>query len=209
LAILYHKIKKGIDVKYPKFFDEIEKIRLRDDLADTLGAFEDGIVEFSYLDVVKSAGHSCPTIAGAYLMLKEGLKEFSNPKRGEIEAFLKDDIKDGVTGVISNVIAQVIGATNQSGFHGLAGKFDRRNLMYFNADIESSMRLKDKFRNKYVDLYYNPNKILPNPKMNELMQKVLSENASDEEKIEFGYLWQDRVKEILNSPKAVVTIKLL
>ena len=40
-------------MQYPKFFDAIEKITLKDDLSDFLGTFEDGIVEFSYLDVVK------------------------------------------------------------------------------------------------------------------------------------------------------------
>ena len=71
---------------YPKFFNEIETIKLKDELSDFLGTFKDGIVEFSYLDVVKSAGHSCPTVAGAYLMAREGLKalyEDEIPKRGE------------------------------------------------------------------------------------------------------------------------------
>ncbi|HIP30419.1 MAG TPA: hypothetical protein EYG93_00230, partial [Sulfurospirillum arcachonense] len=61
---------------YPKFYDEVETIKITDELSDVLGAFEDGNIEFSYLDVVKSAGHSCPTVAGAFLMLKEGLKRF-------------------------------------------------------------------------------------------------------------------------------------
>lgn len=196
-------------MKYPRFFDEIEKIVIKDELADTLGAFEEGIMEFSYLDVVKSAGHSCPTVAGAYLMLKEGLKEFDNPKRGEIEAYLKDDMSEGVTGVISNVIAQITGATFKSGFHGLAGKFDRRGLMNFEAKIDSSMRLKDRVSKKCVDLYYNPSTIQADPKMNELMQKVLSKSATNEEKKEFGLLWQMRVKEILNSPSLVIKKKIL
>ncbi len=53
---------------YPEFFKNIETIKLQDDLSLFLGAFEDGIIEFSYLDVVKTAGHSCPTVLGAYLM---------------------------------------------------------------------------------------------------------------------------------------------
>lgn len=192
-------------MQYPKFYDEIEKIKIKDELSNVLGAFENGIIEYSYLDVVKSAGHSCPTIAGAYLMLKEGLKQFENPKRGEIDAYLKDDISQGVTGPISNVIAQITGATSTSGFHGLAGKFDRRYLMHFKADINSSMRLKDK-SGKIVDINYNPNAILPNPMMNELMQKVMQGKATAEEKVEFGILWQDRVKRILESPQKVITI---
>ena len=54
-------------------------------LASFLGAFEDGIIEYSYLDVVKSAGHSCPTVLGAYLMTLKGLEALYKdeiPKRG-------------------------------------------------------------------------------------------------------------------------------
>ena len=72
---------------YPQFFNKIPTIKLQDDLASFLGAFEDGVIEFSYLDIVKSAGHSCPTVLGAYLMTLEGLEalyENEIPKRGEI-----------------------------------------------------------------------------------------------------------------------------
>ncbi len=51
---------------YRPFFDEIEAIRLYDELAKFLGVNEDGILEFGYPDIVKSAGHSCATVAGAY-----------------------------------------------------------------------------------------------------------------------------------------------
>ena len=194
-------------MKYPKFYDEVEKIKITDELSDVLGAFEGGEIEFSYLDIVKSAGHSCPTVAGAFLMLKEGLKRLDAPKRGEINVYLKDPMSEGVTGVISNVIAQVTGATSQSGFHGLAGKYDRRGLMHFNADITSSMRLVDR-SGKTVDIDYDPNGLAPNPKMSPLMQKVLAQKATEEEKTEFKVLWQERVERILRFPEVVITINL-
>ncbi len=50
---------------YPEFFRKIETIKLQDGLSDLLGTFENGLIEFSYLDIVKASGHSCPTIAGA------------------------------------------------------------------------------------------------------------------------------------------------
>ncbi|WP_220452559.1 hypothetical protein [Colwellia sp. RSH04] len=61
-------------MKYPDFYHQIPTIQLQDDLAAFLGAFEQGIVEFSYLDSVKAAGHSCPTVLGAYLMTLQGAK---------------------------------------------------------------------------------------------------------------------------------------
>lgn len=49
------------------------KIRLRDPLADFLGASVDGLLDYGYADVVKLAGHSCPTVASAYLMARAAL----------------------------------------------------------------------------------------------------------------------------------------
>ena len=59
---------------YPSFFDTTESINLKDPLAEVLGAFEDGSFSLTYADIVKAAGHSCPTVAGAFLMAREGLK---------------------------------------------------------------------------------------------------------------------------------------
>lgn len=43
------------------------------DLTEFLGSAERGIIEISYLDVVKMAGHSCVVVAGAYLMAQKAL----------------------------------------------------------------------------------------------------------------------------------------
>lgn len=60
-------------MKLPDFYKTIEPIILKDDLAEFLGAPEDGKIEINYLDLVKMAGHSCVTVAGAYLMTLKGL----------------------------------------------------------------------------------------------------------------------------------------
>ena len=150
-------------MKYPDFFNKVETIILQDKLALTLGALEDGEVEFCYLDVVKSAGHSCPTVAGAYLSLLVGLKELykdGTPQRGEISVCFKEDSTDGVAGVISMVVSQITGATEHLGFKGLGGgKFARHSLMKFNQDIKSSMQLTRTDTNKTVDILYNPSQI--------------------------------------------------
>ena len=59
---------------YPSFFDQVETIKLHDPISEFLGVFDQGILEFTYLDVVKAAGHSCPTVAGAYLLTLKALK---------------------------------------------------------------------------------------------------------------------------------------
>jgi hypothetical protein len=197
-------------MKYPEFFDKIQTIKLKDDLASFLGTFEDGLVEFSYLDIVKSAGHSCPTVAGAYLLAFCGLKELYKeqlPIRGEIFVSFKDDANDGVAGVIANVITQITGATATSGFKGIGGKFVRHSLMEFDANISSSVKFQRLDSGKSIEVIYNPNSIGADPKMQQLMQKIMQNNANKDEKKEFGELWQQRVENIFKNIDKVITIK--
>jgi len=51
-------------------FDQAPSIVMVDALAQTLGATPDGVLEYRYLDAVKPAGHSCPTVADAWLMTR-------------------------------------------------------------------------------------------------------------------------------------------
>jgi len=198
-------------MKYPDFFDNTPTITLRDPLSNFLGTFEDGIVEFTYLDIVKSAGHSCPTVSGAYLSTLKGLEAlYPNelPTRGNIEVSLKGDIEQGVIGVISNVITQITGATKLSGFKGLNGKFARNNLMHFNANIDGEIEFKRLDTGKSVTVSYDPSSIKGNPKQQELMMKLMQGIATPLEAIEFGKLWQERVENIFKRADEVISIKV-
>ena len=196
-------------MQYPTFFDDVEKIILKDDLSDFLGTFEDGIIEFSYPEIVKSAGHSCPTIAGAYLMTLKGLKALYGseiPSRGGIRVEFRDDPNDGVAGVIANTITNITGATETSGFKGIGGSFVRHSLMKFEVPIDSSVRFTRIDTGASVDVFYHPERIPGDPLIQELMPKVLYNSASADERIQFGSLWQDRVREIINNVDDVVTV---
>ena len=199
-------------MSYPKFFDSVESIKLVDPLSNVLGAFEDGLYEITFLEVVKAAGHSCPTVAGAYLITLEGLKalyEGQRAVRGEIKVEFRDPMEEGVAGVIGNVVSQITGATEKSGFKGLGGRFARHSLMKFNANINSSIRLTRADNGKSVDVYYDPSSIGGSPKMQMLMQKMMGGMATKEEVKEFGALWQDRVERIMaNIPSVIKVIKL-
>ena len=197
-------------MNYPEFFNKIEKIKLKDDLSDFLGATEDGIIEFSYIDVVKTAGHSCPTVLGSYLMTLEGLKALYKdelPKRGEIKVEFSERIEEGVAGVIANVMTNITGATVNSGFKGIMGLFSRNSLMAFESDIDSSVKFTRRDTNESVEVIYDPSSIGADPMMRELMQKSISRQASVEEAKEFGRLWQERVEAISNNVDKVITIK--
>lgn len=196
-------------MKYPDFFNNIETIKLKDDLSNFLGATENGIIEFSYIDIVKSAGHSCPTILGAYLMTREGLKAlYKNelPKRGEIKVEFKENVEEGVTGAISNVVTNITGATKNTGFKGIMGLFSRNNLMSFENDISSNIKFTRTDTNKSVEVFYNPSSFPPKQEMQKLMQKCITKTASEDEIIEFRKLWQERVAEISKNTASVIKI---
>ena len=197
-------------MEYPKFFNDIESITLRDELSNFLGTFKDGIIEFTYLDIVKSAGHSCPTVAGAYLSTREALKKLYKdelPKRGEIRVDFKESQTDGVIGVIAQVITNITGATSDFGFKGINGKFNRTNLLFFNQNIDSEIKFTRLDSGESVEVTYNPKSIKPNPKQIELFQKAMQGVATNEELEEFGKLWQSRVEEIFNNVEKVLIIR--
>jgi hypothetical protein len=197
-------------MRYPNFFDELPSMKLKDNLAEFLGSIDNGITEFSYIDVVKSAGHSCPTVAGAYIMCLVGLKELYKeelPVRGEIAIEFSSDENDGVIGVISNVMSQITGATKTLGFKGIGGEYIRHSLVSFNAEINSDVKFTRSDTNESVYVSYNPDLIPPKPAQAKLMQKLLKNFATEDEAKEFKKLWQSRVKEIFDNIDKVITIK--
>lgn len=184
----------------PAFYDQVAPIRLRDPLAAMLGAFDEGIYEIGYREVVKLAGHSCPTVAGAFLMARKGLQALYGealPVRGQIRVDLPAPVDEGVTGVIANVLSFITGATERSGFHGLAGQFDRRDLLFFAQPAVPSLRLTRQDSGASVALRYDASVVPADPALRPLMPRVLSGQASADDAAQFRALWQARVRAIL------------
>ena len=149
-------------INYPTFFKTRPSIKLQDPLQKFLGTFQDGIVEFSYLEVVKNAGHSCPDVTGAYLMTLKALKALYKDElavRGEIKASFKGSIK--------------------------FERVDTGEMVIANYDLSS---------------------IPIDPKQDELMSKILNEEATVSEEIDFEVLWQHRVEKIFNHVSEVVEV---
>lgn len=195
----------------PSFFAAVRTIRLCDPLAGFLGATEDGQIEYTYLDAVKLAGHSCPTVAGAYIATLKALEHLypgATPQRGDIRVFFRESSTSGVTGVMANVVTLITGATQDNGFKGIGGKFDRRNLLFFDSPISGEIRFERRDTGAAVDISYHPEIVPPDAAMKNLMQKAQAGIASIEEKKEFARLWQDRVRRILiehiDDPRLVI-----
>ncbi len=185
---------------YPEYYDRVVSMNLYDPLSDFLSAIDDGIVEIEYLDCVKLAGHSCPTVAGAYLMTLMGLQKLypdTHPVRGTIKVEMRDQETDGVTGVTCNVISYIVGASGKGGFKGIGGNFSRDNLVSYNQPIDGEVRLTRLDTEESVTLSYDPSIVPADPRMQPLMAKALQGTATPEEIKEFGRLWQERVADIL------------
>ncbi len=185
---------------YPEFFDQVPTIRLFDPLARLLGAFDDGVIEIGYPEVVRAAGHSCPTVASAYLMTLKALENLYRdgmPARGDIGVEFSQDFDEGTAGVVGSVVAQITGAAGPGGFKGSAGNFGRNNLMQFGSSIGHSARFTRTDTGRSVEVDTNPNAVPAAPQTMPLLQKIIARTADPDEKDEFARLWQDRVKRIL------------
>lgn len=189
---------------FPDFFANAPTITLRDPLAVFLGVSGDGIMTYSYADAVKLAGHSCPTVAGAYLMLRSGLQHLYGdeiPVRGGITVFLRDPREKGTTGVTASICTLITGAAAETGFGGIGSQqwFSRRNLLRYGAQINGTLALRRTDNGRGVVLSCNASLVPPATEMAALFPIVLSDNAEADDVRRFGELWQSRVAAMLTT----------
>ena len=184
----------------PAFFKLIPDITLIDPLADFLGAAEGGLVRYGYIDAVKLAGHSCPTVASAYWLGVRALQLLYPdvvPQRGGVAVDLRQTLESGTTGVVANVLAQLTGAASSGGFAGIGGRFVRRELMHFGVDIPFDIRFTRTDSGQAVLAQAHVQHVRADPRTMPLMQACLSGTATAAERQEFGQLWQARVEQLL------------
>ncbi|MGB4925826.1 MAG: FmdE family protein [Giesbergeria sp.] len=190
------------DQGFPEFYAKAPVITVRDPLAQFLGAARHGLIEYCYTDVVRLAGHSCPTVAGAYLMALHGLRALygsETPVRGDVEVFMHGAPGSGVTGVIASVVQLVTGAAPETGFPGAGSLalFARKNLLTFGADVDGVLGMRRRDTGKAVTVHHD-SAIVPWPdEMRPLVAKAFSEQANSAELERFGQLWQERVRRML------------
>ncbi len=188
-------------MSYPAFFDKVPTIQLYDPLGDFLGAFPKGELEINYYDCARLAGHSCPTVASAFLMAGSGLRALfpdSLPRRSQIKVEMKMPKDEGVTGVIAAVISYIAGANDKGGFKGIGGSFARNDLLSFgHADLQGTVRLSRTDTGASVTLSVDTQSVPGSPDMMPLMQKALQGIATEEERGDFQRLWQSRVEAML------------
>lgn len=187
-------------MQYPEFFDQVPRLRVRDRLAAFLGVEPQGELEYGYLDAVKLAGHSCPTVASAYWLTCRALGMLYRddlPERGAVRVSLRERREDGVAGVMGAVAGLLTGAAGPEGFKGLVGQHVRRNLLLFGSDLPLDFRFERLDTGEKVEAAVHSHCVPFAPDMAELMQLSIGGMADAAQQQRFGQLWQVRVQALL------------
>ncbi|MBN9548958.1 MAG: hypothetical protein J0H31_08780 [Alphaproteobacteria bacterium] len=187
---------------FPAFFSEAPTITLRDPLAAFLGLSKSGVMSYAYADAVKLAGHSCPIVAGAYLMVRRGLSQLYGdelPERGNVKVYLRAPRDEGTTGVIAAVATLLTGAAPETGFSGIGTgrRFTRRDLLRFDATFDGIMALRRSDNGRGVILDFDMTIVPFAREMQVLLPRVMTEQADEDEQERFATLWQARVEQML------------
>ena len=184
----------------PDFFAAVPAIVVADPLAALLGAAEDGRLEYHYADAVRLAGHSCPTVAGAWLMARRALAHlYPNelPQRGGLQVALRQPLAEGVTGVVGSVLGLITGAAGDGGFKGLAGRHVRRDLLRYGVPMAGDVRITRLDNGAAVELTHHAQAVPRPPGLTELMREALAPRAGHAERQAFAAAWQGWVRTIL------------
>jgi len=184
----------------PAFFEAGPAIVVVDPLAETLGAAEGGVIEYHYRDAVKLAGHSCPTVAGAWLMTRAALARLypdGAPQRGGMRVELRQAVDEGVAGVIASVVGLVTGAANEGGFKGLAGRFGRQGLLRFGVPMAGDVRFTRLDTGRSVEVAHRPQAVPRPVGLADLMRDALTPSSDDATRRRFAAAWQGWVQSIL------------
>lgn len=194
----------GIQTRWKQpFYDDVEPIKLREPLAEFLGAVDEGEeFIFTYQDAVKLAGHSCPAVSGAYKITQKALKALYKdevPVRGEISVKVLGSVDNGANGPISQVISLITGAAPQTGFAGLGERFARKDKLIFDeANEEPNAFIFTRDDNKKsVKVTYHPENLPQSENMHSLFTKCIVGTATKKQEEDFKKMWQARVKVVL------------
>ena len=186
---------------YPDFFAQAPVVRVRDRLAELLGAADGGVMDYHYADAVRLAGHSCPTVAGAFLLGRAALAMLypdEVPERGGVSVRLPAPVTEGTTGVVGQVLTLLTGAAAENGFHGLGGRHVRYGLLSYAADAQDDAIVFRRLdTGACVALSLDVSSSPADPAQRMLLGAVMQGNADEAQRRAFGEAWQDRVRRLL------------
>jgi len=188
-------------MSFPAFYAQAPIVETFDPLAQLLGASENGHLDYCYADAVRLAGHSCPTVAGAFLMGRAALRALypgARAERGQVEVTMPAPAHHGTVGVIAQVLTLLTGAAAENGFPGLAGRYARNGLLGFAGRHEGDavgFRRRDTGDAVTIELDTSP--VPGDPGQRALLGAILQDKASAGQERAFADMWQERVRRML------------
>jgi len=190
-----------IIVNFPDFYEQAPVVHTHDPFAAMLGAARDGRLDYHYLDAVRLAGHSCPTVAGAFLIGRAALAALypdGPAERGNIAVHMPAPEDEGVTGVMAQVLTLLTGAAAGNGFQGMRGRFRRKGLLSFAGHRESEAIIFKRLDNDAsVAVTLDVSLIPADPAQGERLMAILQDCADASQQAAFADAWQDRVRRLL------------
>jgi hypothetical protein len=186
---------------------DVEPIKIRDPAAEALAVLEPGApFVVTYEDVVKAAGHSCPTASGAYRIAQLGLGALypdTLPVRSEVEVLVAGPHDDAAYGLMGRLISYVTGAAQEDGFGGLAGGHgDRQNMLTFDAfdpdGADPTFRFRRGDTDETVEVTYHVGDVPDGGPALGNLQQIIDGTASEEERELFAEAWHGRVRVVLS-----------
>lgn len=185
-------------------YENVEPIRIRDPVAEALTVLEPGEpFVISYADVVKEAGHSCPTASGAFRIAQLGLAELypdEHPVRGDVEVTAGGPKSDPTYGVMSRIISYVTGAAEEDGFGGLVGGHgDRKHQLHFGDTdaTDPTFTFERTDTGDAVQVTYHVGNVPSAGPATRYLEKLIDWTATDEERTAFAEAWHGRVRAVL------------
>ena len=194
----------------PAHLNGAPRIRMHDPLAAFLGSAEGGVLDYGFDDAVRLAGHACPTVVAAWLMTRAALAALYPgvlPERGAVAVALREPAEAGVAAAIARVACLVTGAAGEEGFKGIAGRFVRRGLLQFGADIEGELRFTRLDNGHAVEVSARLDLVPADPQLRQHLGQALGDPGDAQAQADFGAAWQDRVRRLLeraDDPELIV-----
>lgn len=188
-------------MQFPDFYSQAPVVPTHDALAELLGASDGGLLDYRYADCVRLAGHSCPTVAGAFLMARSALQALypdGPAERGDIEVRMPAPEHHGTTGVVAQVLTLLTGAAASNGFQGIGGRYARHGLLGYAGRHEGEtigFRRRDTGASVAVSL--DVSHVPGNPHQREWLAAIMQGRADAAQRRAFAEGWQARVRAML------------
>lgn len=205
-------------MSFPDFYAIAPVVHTRDPLAALLGASADGMLDYHYADAVRLAGHSCPTVAGAFLIGRAALAALypdGPAERGNISVRMPAPENYATSGVIAQVLTLLTGAAAGNGFQGIAGRYARNGLLSFStgtAGEDSAIIFRRRDTRAGVAVTLDASHVPGDPAQRARLGAILQGNVDIELRAAFAASWQQRVRLLLldfaDDPRVIRVVPL-